>query len=45
MRFKLFLHRLFNLHQVEYYTDNLHFTRGVCCCGWEGDVDSTGRFY
>jgi len=42
---KRFLHRLFGLHEVGYYTDNARFTRGVCCCGWEGDVDPSGRFY
>ncbi|QKY78953.1 hypothetical protein Jinkies_5 [Arthrobacter phage Jinkies] len=47
-----FLHRLFGLHMVEYYTGAGRggtvldgFTRGVCCCGYEGDVDMTGRFY
>lgn len=42
---KRFLHRLFGLHMVEYYTDHATFSRGVCCCGWEGDVDMTGQFY
>lgn len=42
---RLFLHRLFNLHTVAYYTDHARYTRGVCSCGWEGDVDVTGRFY
>lgn len=37
-----FLHRLFGLHEVEHY---LPFRRGVCWCGWEGDVDMTGRFF
>lgn len=42
---RLFLHRLFRRCRVAYYTDHAHFTRGVCDCGLEGDVDMTGRFY
>ena len=42
---RLFLHRLFNRHRVEHYTDHATFTRGVCHCGWEGSVDMAGKFY
>lgn len=44
MAMKRFLHNLFGRHKVEHYTDNLHFTRGVCSCGIEGDLDSYGNF-
>jgi hypothetical protein len=39
-----FLRRLFHRHRVEHYTDHAAFTRGVCVCGVEGDLDTTGRF-
>jgi len=41
---RLFLHRIFGRHRVAYYTDTARFTRGVCWCGVEGDLDMTGRF-
>ena len=42
---RLFLHRLFGRHVVEYYTDSAHHTRGVCWCGLEGALDMQGKFY
>jgi hypothetical protein len=41
---RLFLHRLLGRHVVEFYTDNAHFTRGVCWCGIEGDLNAYGEF-
>jgi hypothetical protein len=41
---RLFLHRLLGRHVVERYTDSAYFTRGVCWCGVEGDLDMYGRF-
>lgn len=42
---RLILHRIFGRHRVEFYTDSAYFTRGVCWCGIEGDLDTQGRFY
>jgi hypothetical protein len=42
---KRFLHELFGLHEVDYYTGDVNWRRGVCSCGWVGDVDMTGKFF
>jgi hypothetical protein len=41
---RLFLHRLLGRHTVAYYTDSAYFTRGVCWCGVEGDLNAYGEF-
>jgi hypothetical protein len=41
---RLILHRIFGRHTVSYYTDNARYTRGVCWCGIEGDLNAYGEF-